>query len=44
MAMDKKVKGGKIRLVLLDAIGRAAVSDDYPRDALEALLEERTGA
>jgi 3-dehydroquinate synthase len=44
MAMDKKVKGGKIRLVLLDAVGRAAVSDDYPRDALEALLEERTGA
>jgi 3-dehydroquinate synthase len=44
MAMDKKVKGGKIRLVLLDAIGRAAVCDDYPREALEALLEERAGA
>ncbi|MBM4219569.1 MAG: 3-dehydroquinate synthase [Gammaproteobacteria bacterium] len=44
MAMDKKVKGGAIRLVLLDGIGRAAVADDYPREALEALLEERAGA
>jgi 3-dehydroquinate synthase len=42
--MDKKVKGGKVRLVLLDAVGRAVVTDDYPRDALEALLEERAGA
>ncbi|MGH8243498.1 MAG: 3-dehydroquinate synthase [Steroidobacteraceae bacterium] len=44
MAMDKKVKGGKIRLVLLDGIGRAAITADYPRDALESLLEERAGA
>jgi 3-dehydroquinate synthase len=44
MSMDKKVKGGRIRLVLLDAIGRAAVADDYPHGALEALLEERAGA
>ncbi len=44
MAMDKKVKGGAIRLVLLDGIGRAAVADDYPREALERLLEERAGA
>jgi len=43
MAMDKKVKGGAIRLVLLDGIGRATVADDYPREALEALLEERAG-
>jgi 3-dehydroquinate synthase len=43
MAMDKKVKAGAIRLVLLDAIGRAAVADDYPREALERLLEERAG-
>ena len=44
MGMDKKVKGGELRLVLLDGIGRAAVSADYPREALDALLEERAGA
>jgi 3-dehydroquinate synthase len=44
MAMDKKVKAGAIRLVLLDGIGRAALADDYPREALERLLEERAGA
>jgi 3-dehydroquinate synthase len=43
MAMDKKVKGGAIRLVLLEGIGRAAVADDYPRETLEKLLEERAG-
>jgi 3-dehydroquinate synthase len=43
MAMDKKVKGGQLRLVLLDGIGRATVTADYPREALEALLEERAG-
>src|SRR4029453_3765008 len=35
MAMDKKVKGGEIRLVLLDALGKAAVTADYPRTTLE---------
>jgi 3-dehydroquinate synthase len=44
MSMDKKVKGGEVRLVLLDGIGRATVTQDYPREALEALLEERAGA
>ena len=44
MGMDKKVKGGELRLVLLDGIGLATVTADYPRDALEALLEERAGA
>jgi 3-dehydroquinate synthase len=44
MAMDKKVKGGQVRLVLLDAIGRATLAADYPPQALEALLEERAGA
>jgi len=43
MAMDKKVKGGAIRLVLLEDLGRAAVADDYPREELEKLLEERAG-
>ena len=44
MGMDKKVKGGELRLVLLDGIGRAVVTSDYPREALETLLEERAGA
>ena len=44
MGMDKKVAGGRLRLVLLDAIGAAAITADYPRDVLEALLEERAGA
>jgi 3-dehydroquinate synthase len=41
--MDKKVEGGRLRLVLLDAIGRASVTADYPRETLEALLDERAG-
>ncbi len=44
MGMDKKVKGGELRLVLLDGIGKAVLTADYPRDALETLLEERAGA
>ena len=44
MSMDKKVKGGEVRLVLLDGLGRATVTRDYPREALEGLLEERAGA
>jgi 3-dehydroquinate synthase len=44
MAMDKKIRGGELRLVLLDGIGNATVTADYPREALESLLEERTGA
>ncbi len=41
--MDKKVAGGRLRLVLLDGIGSAVCTADYPRDALETLLEDRTG-
>ena len=44
MGMDKKVAGGRLRLVLLDGIGRPSLSADYPQDALESLLEERAGA
>jgi 3-dehydroquinate synthase len=43
MAMDKKVKAGQLRLVLLERLGRATVTADYPREALETLLEERAG-
>lgn len=40
MAGDKKVTGGIIRLVLLDAIGAARVVDDCPPDALNGILAE----
>jgi len=40
MRMDKKVLAGKIRLVLLEKIGRAVVVDQYPEDLLEATLRE----
>ncbi|CAK0742074.1 3-dehydroquinate synthase [Gammaproteobacteria bacterium] len=39
MAMDKKVSAGRIRLVLLKAIGAAMVSADYPATLLQATLE-----
>ncbi len=38
MARDKKVKGGALRLVLLDALGRAMIRSDVPPSALRALL------
>lgn len=40
MAGDKKVQAGKIRLVLLKAIGEAYVTGDYPVDLLERTLED----
>lgn len=43
LGMDKKVAGGRLRLVLLDSIGAATCTADFPMDALETLLEERTG-
>jgi 3-dehydroquinate synthase len=38
MAHDKKVKDGRIRLVLLKAPGQAYVSAEYPADALREVL------
>lgn len=38
MGLDKKVVDGKIRLVLLQAIGKAVVTSDYPEAALHATL------
>jgi shikimate kinase/3-dehydroquinate synthase len=40
MQMDKKVLGGTLRLVLLEKLGRAIVTDQYPKAALEATLVE----
>lgn len=40
MAHDKKVSQGRLRLVLLEDIGRALVTADFDRQALEATLAE----
>lgn len=40
MQMDKKVLAGGVRLVLLEKLGRAIVTADFSREALEATLEE----
>jgi 3-dehydroquinate synthase len=40
MQMDKKVMGGAVRLVLLERLGRAIVTADYSRTALDATLGE----
>ena len=38
MAVDKKAARGRIRFVLLRALGDAFLTDDVPEDALMALL------
>ena len=43
MAVDKKVLGGRLRLVLLKGIGGALVTDDFPPEALDATLEAFAG-
>jgi len=43
LGMDKKVADGRLRLVLLDGIGAAVCTAEFPQDALEKLLEDRAG-
>ncbi|MDR2220916.1 MAG: 3-dehydroquinate synthase [Methylobacillus sp.] len=38
MSLDKKVADGKIRLVLLQGIGKAIITDNYSQDALQETL------
>ncbi len=38
MKIDKKVKAGRMRFVLLKRIGAALVTADYPVEALQATL------
>jgi 3-dehydroquinate synthase len=38
MAVDKKVIDGRLRLVLLRRMGEAVVTDDYPKEVLQATL------
>jgi 3-dehydroquinate synthase len=40
MQLDKKVQGGRVRLVLLKGIGQAFVTADWPTDAFDATLQE----
>lgn len=42
MSVDKKNRDGRIRLVLLDAIGHASIRDDYDPEALRAVLSPST--
>jgi 3-dehydroquinate synthase len=39
MAVDKKVLDGRMRLVLLKAIGQAVITDEYPMAELDATLQ-----
>lgn len=39
MAHDKKVLGGRIRLVMLRSLGEATVTDDYPADELDRFVK-----
>jgi len=42
MAVDKKAEGGKLRLVLQQGMGKAVVTGDFPRQALDRTLEAFT--
>lgn len=44
MGMDKKVKAGQLRLVLLKGIGSSVVTADYPQSALRATLAQQLGS
>ncbi len=41
MAHDKKVRGGKLPLILTRGIGRSFVTEDYGLDAVAAFLDEQ---
>jgi 3-dehydroquinate synthase len=43
MKIDKKVSAGRIRLVLLEAIGKSVVTGDYADEALRETLQARCG-
>jgi 3-dehydroquinate synthase len=44
MSVDKKVKSGRVRLVLLHSLGKAYISGDYPDAALQDTLRAHFGA
>jgi 3-dehydroquinate synthase len=44
MGMDKKVRGGKLRLVLMKALGLAIVTDDFDAGQLRETLSAHCAA
>ena len=40
MGMDKKVEQGRLRLVLLERIGKAFVTADFPQQKLDEVLQD----
>ena len=40
MKRDKKVQDGEIRLILLESIGKAIISNDYPNEILMKTISE----
>ena len=40
MAVDKKVENGRIRLVLLEALGKAYLREEYPAEMLNQTLSD----
>lgn len=43
MGMDKKVLAGQLRLVLLQGLGNAIITADYPADVLQTTLQNNFG-
>ncbi|HEX4376342.1 MAG TPA: 3-dehydroquinate synthase [Steroidobacteraceae bacterium] len=43
MKVDKKVQSGRIRLILLQRLGQAVITGDYPDDALQSTLSAHFG-
>lgn len=41
MGRDKKTEGGRVTLILLEALGKAAIVRDTPADAIERVLSPR---
>ncbi|MBA3563501.1 MAG: 3-dehydroquinate synthase [Gammaproteobacteria bacterium] len=42
MGLDKKQLGGRLRLVLIEALGAARVTSDFPEPLLDEVLEDAT--
>ena len=42
MGLDKKVIDGKIRLILLNGIGKSIITSDYNRELLHQVLSSET--
>jgi 3-dehydroquinate synthase len=43
MSVDKKAAGGRIRFILLEAIGRARIRDDIPPELVRSVIDDCSG-